>query len=239
MRRTAAHAMHVVDLTIYDRRTRERERSYQRKYSNQMQQAVAGFSESTVRALSAARQEPEWMLELRLAAWQTFEAMPWPKVDRRSLAAHPVDWLRPGQVQPRCACDGDAPDRRSRRIQHELDEMDSAASLVFQDGVVIYRTDTRGSGGPGRDLHRFASAVTDQRELVQKYFMTEVVKPDHNKFTALHAALVGYGRVYLCAQKRQGRIAVAGDPQPGSRRRRRLSSHAVGRRRRGRSHRGR
>ncbi len=41
--------------------------------------AVADFSEATVRSLSAARQEPEWMLELRLEAWRTFEALPWPK----------------------------------------------------------------------------------------------------------------------------------------------------------------
>ena len=32
-----------------------------------------------MRALSASRNEPEWMLEFRLEAWRQFEAMPWPK----------------------------------------------------------------------------------------------------------------------------------------------------------------
>ena len=42
-------------------------------------ETAAGYSEATVRALSAARNEPEWMLEFRLEAWRQFEAMPWPK----------------------------------------------------------------------------------------------------------------------------------------------------------------
>ncbi|MGV2435460.1 MAG UNVERIFIED_CONTAM: hypothetical protein LVT10_11750 [Anaerolineae bacterium] len=42
-------------------------------------QTAAGFSEATVRAHSAARGEPEWMLNFRLEAWRLFEALPWPK----------------------------------------------------------------------------------------------------------------------------------------------------------------
>jgi Fe-S cluster assembly protein SufD len=41
-------------------------------------ESVAGFSQETVRALSAARNEPEWMLQFRLDAWNTFEQIPWP-----------------------------------------------------------------------------------------------------------------------------------------------------------------
>ena len=42
-------------------------------------ETAGGYSEATVRALSASRNEPDWMLEFRLAAWRQFEAMPWPK----------------------------------------------------------------------------------------------------------------------------------------------------------------
>ena len=38
-------------------------------------QSAAGFSEATVRAHSAARGEPEWMLNFRLEAWRLFEAL--------------------------------------------------------------------------------------------------------------------------------------------------------------------
>jgi len=43
-----------------------------------------GFTEETVRAASAVKNEPAWMLEKRLAAWQTFEATPWPKAGKVS-----------------------------------------------------------------------------------------------------------------------------------------------------------
>jgi hypothetical protein len=56
----------------------------------QIQEALAGFSEATVRALSAANQEPEWMLQFRLEAWRTFEAMPWPTATDES---YPFDRL--------------------------------------------------------------------------------------------------------------------------------------------------
>jgi hypothetical protein len=38
-----------------------------------------GLNESVVRAISKAKEEPEWMLEFRLKALKAFEAMPMPK----------------------------------------------------------------------------------------------------------------------------------------------------------------
>src|SRR5690606_2337849 len=107
----------------------------------QIEHVLAGFSEETVRALSAARGEPEWMLELRLAAWRTFEELPWPKPTdeawrRTQLTGFNLEKFSalplPGQDR----------EQTMTRIQQELDEMDSAASLVFQDGEAIYRDET-------------------------------------------------------------------------------------------------
>ena len=74
-------------------------------------------------------------------------------------------------------------------VQHELDEMQSAASVVFQDGAVIHQNDKSNVAAQGVIFMDLRAALQAHPELVQKYFMTEVVKPDHNKFTALHAAL--------------------------------------------------
>ena len=72
----------------------------------QVHAAVAGFSEATVRALSAARNEPEWMLEFRLEAWRQFEAHALAQADRRSLAAHAPDRLQPEELQAACCVRG-------------------------------------------------------------------------------------------------------------------------------------
>ena len=150
--------------------------------------SVAQYSEASVRALSAARDEPQWMLEQRLAAWHLFESMPWPRPDeeawrRTRLTGFKLDHYRPfAQADSGSAV-------ISPSVQNELDEMQSAGSIVFQDGDVAYRhnnVDLAGQGVIFTDLRR---ALHDHPELVRKHFMTEAVKAEHNKFTALHAAL--------------------------------------------------
>lgn len=148
---------------------------------------VAGFNEETVKTLSAARNEPAWMLELRLNAWRSFESMPWPKATdeawrRTRLTGFNLENFKPFAA-PRTH------GKVNRQIQHELDEMSSAASLVFQDGDVIHRTDAAHLAEQGVIFTDLKHALHEHADLVRQYFMTEVVKPDHNKFTALHAAL--------------------------------------------------
>ncbi len=154
----------------------------------QIEKAAAGFSEATVRALSAARQEPEWMLNFRLQAWQLFESIPWPKATdepwrRTRLTGFNLEKFTPVVLNGKK--DAAVPET----IRQELDEMTSAASLVFQDGVVIDRKETEELAAQGVVFTDLQQALHDHGDLVQRYFMTEVVKPDHNKFTALHAAL--------------------------------------------------
>jgi Fe-S cluster assembly protein SufD len=154
----------------------------------QMEKALAGYSAETVRALSAARHEPEWMLELRLQAWQTFEQIPWPTATdepwrRTRLTGFSLDKFQP------VVLDGKTDTALNAHLRHELDEMETAASLVFEDGVVINRKVSDELAAKGVIFTDLRQALHDHGDLVKRYFMTEVVKPDHNKFTALHAAL--------------------------------------------------
>ncbi|MGL4647875.1 MAG: Fe-S cluster assembly protein SufD [Caldilineaceae bacterium] len=149
--------------------------------------AVEGYSEATVRALSASRNEPEWMLDFRLEAWRTFEALPWPKATdeawrRTRLTGFNLDQFAPNAPHGKHG-------KVSRVIQHELDELKSSASILFQDGAAIYQDDESNVAAQGVIFMALAQALHDHPELVQQHFMTTVVKPDHNKFTALHAAL--------------------------------------------------
>lgn len=153
-------------------------------------ESVAGFSEATVRALSAARNEPAWMLEFRLSAWSTFEAMAWPKATDEAWRRTRLTGFKLENFQPHALPSGESGrDALTELLQEELDEMDSAASLIFQDGGVIYRDVSEDLAGKGVIFTDLQTAVLEHGELLQRYFMTEVVKPEHNKFTALHAAL--------------------------------------------------
>lgn len=153
-----------------------------------VEEAVGGFSAETVRALSQSRNEPEWMLAFRLAAWEQFEAMPWPQPTDESWRRTRLTGFKLDKFRPYAQAAAETP-RLAPSIQNELDEMDSAASIVFEDGAVAYRDDTENLANHGVIFTDLRQALHDHEDLVRRYFMTEVVKPDHNKFTALHAAL--------------------------------------------------
>jgi len=152
--------------------------------------AANGFTQETVRAASAAKNEPQWMLDFRLAAWETFESIPWPKSTdeswrRTRLTGFDLEKFSPfataGKAVTRDALDS--------VLQNELDEMECAASIIFQDGGVLYSETHADLAAQGVIFTDLQTAVKEHPDLVKEYFMTEVVKPDHNKFTALHAAL--------------------------------------------------
>jgi len=150
---------------------------------------VVGFSEATVRAASAAKNEPAWMLEKRLAAWHLFEGMPWPKATDESWRRTRLTGFDLKKFQPFATPAHDASQAVNAVIQGELDEMESAASLVFEAGGLRYRALTEDLAGKGVIFTDLQSAVRDYPELIQQYFMTQAVTPGENKFTALHAAL--------------------------------------------------
>lgn len=160
------------------------------KEPEQFTEETAHFSEETVRQTSAAKNEPAWMLNFRLQAWQTFESLPWPKPTdeawrRTRLTSFKLENFTPSATKP----DSLGRNELDEILLHELDEMESSASLVYQDGGLLFseeQEDLRGQGVIFTDLQ---TAVQMYPDLVQQYFMTEAVRPEANKFTALHAAL--------------------------------------------------
>ncbi|MEZ4830514.1 MAG: Fe-S cluster assembly protein SufD [Caldilineaceae bacterium] len=152
--------------------------------------AVAAYSEETVRQISAAHNEPDWMRQFRLDAWRTFESLPWPKPTDEAWRRTRLTGFDLKNFAP-FATPGDvvSHDELSPILQNELSEMESAASLIFQDGGLHYSVENQDLAAQGvifTDLH---AAVRDHADLVQRHFMTEAVRVDHNKFAALHAAL--------------------------------------------------
>ena len=82
----------------------------------------AGFNAETVRAASAAKNEPEWMREQRLAAWQTFESLPWPKATDEDWRRTRLTGFELENYQPFVHAEPNhAP--LSANLQYELDEM--------------------------------------------------------------------------------------------------------------------
>ncbi len=152
--------------------------------------AAAGFSQETVRQASAAKNEPSWMLDFRLRAWQTFESLPWPKPTDEAWRRTRLTGFKLENFTPFAVPDGTVErDGLEPVFLTALEEMESSACLIYRDGGVLYNEEIEKLREKGVLFTDLQTAVQQHPELVQQYFMTEAVTPDANKFAALHAAL--------------------------------------------------
>ena len=160
------------------------------KEPREIVEATAGFSQETVRRASAVKDEPAWMLDFRLRAWQTFESLPWPKPTDEAWRRTRLTGFKLENYTPFATnCGTVERHELDPVLRKELDEMESSASLIYRDGGLIYSEENDDLDAQGVIFTDLQTAVQRHPDLVRRYFMTEAVKPDANKFTALHAAL--------------------------------------------------
>ncbi len=176
--------------------------------------AVApNLSQASVEALSFARHEPDWMLELRLRAWRFFQEIPWPTGTEETWRRTKLTGFKLEDFQPLVGAGAVALPEDVRAV---LAEVESAGEIAFVDGGrAHYRLDPA-VAAQGVIFTDLASAAHDHPELVQRAFAS-VVSEDENKFSALHYALWNSGTfVYVPRNVHQ----------PERRKEVRLSSHA-------------
>ncbi|ANU16730.1 Fe-S cluster assembly protein SufD [Planococcus maritimus] len=154
------------------------------------------MTEQDVRSFSALHSEPEAFTDLRVQALAAAEALPLPKPDKTKIInwnftdfpAHTVDSSTyeslnelPEQVKSIVDLE-----QKNLYIQHNnTPAYISLDKNLEQQGVIL--TDIQ-------------TAIREHSELVAKYFMTEAVKAEEHKLTALHAALLN-GGVFLYVPK--------------------------------------
>lgn len=160
--------------------------------SAETMQTLAGISADTVRALSASRNEPEWMLQKRLDAFAIYEQTPMPaRTDeewrRTSLRTLKLDryYFETDLATPAASLEsviGGA----EHQLQFGTADQRSGISVVSDHGTVWHEAGELPEGVIFAELN---DAVQKHPDLVREYFMTQAVPADFGKFEALHAAL--------------------------------------------------
>ena len=158
------------------------------------------LSAAAVEALSSSRNEPAWMRDKRLAAWQLSRELPmptgtdeaWRRTDLRGLDLG--QYTAPSPPAEAVAQREQLPAYLAPHLA--MPETPVGGVLVHQDGTALWQTlesDLAGQGVVFCDLDR---AVHQHAELVEAHFMTEAVPAGTDAFTALHGAL-WQGGVFL------------------------------------------
>src|SRR6266487_965379 len=153
---------------------------------------LSGLSRSAVEELSRQKGEPEWMLQKRLQAWDTYESMPTPLGRRGDLGTlRMFSNFKFQQLDPYVPSHGNRtlPAPIEQSLQEAL--VDQRAGLVVQRNASVVRTEL------DEELKRKGVILTD---LDQQYFMTTCVPVNSTKYTALHAAFWS-GGIFLYIPK--------------------------------------
>ncbi|MDB2683001.1 Fe-S cluster assembly protein SufB [Alphaproteobacteria bacterium] len=171
------------------------------------EKAPKGLSEDTIRFISAKKEEPEWMLEWRLAAFERWKKMPepkWAKVDFPEFdyqAAYYYAAPKSMEDRPKSLDEVDPKlletyEKLGIPVREQEMLAGVAVDMVF-DSVSVGTTFKAKLAEAGVIFCSISEAIKDHPELVKKY-MGSVVPPGDNKHACLNSAVFTDGSfVYI------------------------------------------
>jgi len=183
-----------IDRTIYDIKNNE----------DGIFKVKKGLTEEVVREISSLKNEPKWMLDLRLKSLKIYNEIELPtwgpslhELDMDNIITY---------VKPKSNLNSNWEDVPSdikdtfERLGILEAEKESLAGVGAQyDSEVVYHSIQENLTKQGVIYTDMESAMHDYEDMVKEYFMT-LIKPDLHKFAALHGAVWSGGSfVYVPA----------------------------------------
>jgi Fe-S cluster assembly protein SufD len=170
-----------------------------------------GNSADAVVELSRLKGEPEWLRQRRLESWELYQRIPMPTLKDEEWRRTDIRRLRIDEFVP-FSPDGhtvSSPHRVAEGLSEMIAECDDYGGILgHQDNGAVFRELSADLASQGVIFTDLDSAVREYPELVERYFMTEAVKPDFNKFSALHGALFGAGTVLYVPEGVQATVPL-------------------------------
>ncbi|MDV3254740.1 MAG: Fe-S cluster assembly protein SufB, partial [Lysobacter sp.] len=160
----------------------------------------AGLDEDTIRALSAKKEEPEWMTQWRLEAYRHWLTMPVPHWAKLSIA--PIDFQAISYYSapkgPKYKSLDEVPQELLDTYDklgvplHERAKLAGVAVDAVFDSVSVGTTFRKELADKGIIFCSMSEAIKDHPELVKKY-LGSVVPVGDNYFAALNSAVFSDG----------------------------------------------
>jgi len=142
-----------------------------------------GMTREAVEQLSASKNEPSWMLERRLHAWDVFENLPMPTRQDEAWRRTDISKLKLQNLVPFAPPSGSAVESPLRLNGN------SSGLLTHQNSETVDRTLQDDLSRQGVVFADLDTVLREHPDLVRRYFMTEAVTAEYDKFTALNGAL--------------------------------------------------
>jgi len=142
-------------------------------------------------AFSKENQEPEWLLALRLSAFEQSENLPMPKPDKTKIDKWNFTQFDKHIVS---STKFNSLDELTDEVKALIDFEATTKNIYIQrNNTPAYLELSQELVDKGVIFTDIFTAVKEHGSLVQQYFMKDAVKVDEHRLTALHAALVNGG----------------------------------------------
>lgn len=149
--------------------------------------AALAFDAAGFEAFNQARQQPQWLRELRQQAFEHFEAMEWP--NRRS-----EEWIRSDlRLFQLKKYHPPMPAQHAVTPQHQLVEgVELGGQIETVDSIFLKGHLDEDLAAKGIVFGSLEQLAEQQPDLVRKYLFS-TFDPDYDKFASLHAAFMSGG----------------------------------------------
>jgi len=141
------------------------------------------FNEELITQLSKERNEPEWMLEIRLKAWRLSKELPLPNIKNAKLDNWNLEQFNPFINEEPIVDSTYLPDE----MKNWLDIQEESSLLVQRNSSTFYHQLNSELLAKGVIFTGLEQALQEYPELVRDYFLKSLKSSD--KVTSLHTAL--------------------------------------------------
>lgn len=177
----------------------EKENGHQHESSEDKQGSVTtlskaekGFARDQVERLSELKNEPDWVLDRRMQAWEAWEKIPMPTQQDEEWRRTDISHIDFEDYHPFALSNGEGqlsvsslPDATRSLVDHP----GSRGGWQFQyDSNVLMSELSEELEKQGVIFLSIDEAIQEHPELVKEYFFTRVMTPSYGKFAALNGA---------------------------------------------------
>ena len=157
------------------------------------------LTENVIEEIAEKNSEPSWMKEKRLESWHVFKIMPMPTGQEETWRRTDFNRFRIIETLPYMDPVLQTQDHNNLKYGIRpsiLSYKDTSGILIQRNSHMIFNTladDLRRKGVIYTDI---ITAIRKYPDLMKSYLMTDCIKPDDSKFTAIHSACMN-GGVFL------------------------------------------
>ncbi len=153
-----------------------------------------GINEEVVRKISARRNEPQWVLDLRLKSLEIYNKAPMPEwgADLSDLDVNDIiHYIEPDANYMAESWD-DVPDEIKTTFDRlgipEAEQKSLAGVGAQYDSMMVYHSLQKEFADMGVIYTNIDDAIVEYEDIVKEYFM-KAIPPTYHKFAALHGAV--------------------------------------------------